>query len=142
MLRPTPSSRAITRALAWASKCICKICRIRRMVCLSVGMLRDKVEETVELELAAPVGVESVEVSGTTQQQRVLQRFFQMAMRAFNGSVLVGDAGVIARGRHLVVAHEPLVALRQILLGRAVEVAERRRQAVAAMLLGNAAERP
>ena len=49
---------------------------------------------TNDLVDEAAVGVESVEVSGTTQQQRVLQRFFQMAMRAFNGPVLVGDAGV------------------------------------------------
>ena len=52
------------------------------------------------------------------------------------------DAGVVAGRRHGVVAHEPLVALRQVLLGFAVQVAERRRQAVTAMFEWNPAERP
>ena len=59
-----------------------------------------------------------------------------MAVRALDRAVLVRDAGVVAGRRHAVVAHQPLVALRQVLLGVAVEVAERRRQAVAAMLRG------
>ena len=63
-------------------------------------------------------------------------------MRALDRAVLVRDAGVVARGLHAVMAHQVLIALRQILLRVAVEVAERRRQAVAAMLLRHAAERP
>ena len=39
-------------------------------------------------------------------------------------------------------AAERLVACRQILLGVGVEIAERGREAVASMLLGNAAQRP
>ncbi len=42
----------------------------------------------------ATIGNEIVEVSGATQQQRILQRPFQMAMRAFDGTVLVRDARV------------------------------------------------
>ena len=50
--------------------------------------------------------------------------------------------GLLRDGVHIVVAHEALVALCQVLLGIAVEVAERRRQAVAAVLQWNPAERP
>ena len=52
------------------------------------------------------------------------------------------DAGVVAGWRHAVMGAERLVAQRQILLGVGIEIAEGGRQAVAAMLLGNAAERP
>ena len=38
VVRPTPTSRAITRALACAPKCNCSPCRIRRMDSLSVGI--------------------------------------------------------------------------------------------------------
>ena len=65
-----------------------------------------------------------------------------MAVGALDRSVLVRDAGVVAGRRHIIVAHEALVALRQILLGFAVEIAERRRQTVAAMFEWNPAERP
>ena len=90
----------------------------------------------------APVGIEVVEVPGAAQQQGVLQRPFEMAMRALDGAVLMGNAGVVARRRHPIVAHEALVALRQVLLGFGVQIAEGRRQAVAAVLLRHAAERP
>ena len=52
------------------------------------------------------------------------------------------DAGVVARRGHAVMAHQRRVALGDVFprLGR--KVAERRRQAVAAMLLRGAAERP
>ena len=52
------------------------------------------------------------------------------------------DAGIVAGRRHAVMGAERLVALRQILLGVGVEIAEGRRETVAAMLLGNAAQRP
>ena len=38
-------------------------------------------------------------------------------MRAFDRAVLVGDAGIVARRRHAVVAHEAVVALGQVFLG-------------------------
>src|SRR5262249_58360411 len=59
-----------------------------------------------------------------------------------NLAILVRDAEIVAGWRHAVMGAERLVALRQILLRVGIEIAEGRRQAVAAMLLGNAAERP
>jgi hypothetical protein len=89
-----------------------------------------------------PVGVEVGEVAAAVQEQSVLQRLLEVAVRALDRSVLVRDAGVVARRLHGVVAHEALVALGQVDLRVGVEVTERRRQAVAAMLLRHAAERP
>ena len=95
---------------------------------------------TDDLVDEAAVGIKVVEVSAPAQQQRVLQRFLEMAMRALDRPVLMRDAGIVAGRRHSVVAHQRLVALRQVLLGIAIEVAERRRQAVAAVLERYAAE--
>ena len=44
----------------------------------------------------AAVGVEVVEVPAAAQQQRVLQRLLEMAVRALDRAVLVRDAGVVA----------------------------------------------
>ena len=65
-----------------------------------------------------------------------------MAVRTFNGAVLVGDTGVVARRGHAVVGAHGIVASGQVVAGVTVEVAEGRRQAVAAMLGRNPAERP
>ena len=65
-----------------------------------------------------------------------------MAVRTLDRPVLVCDAAVVAGGHHTVVAHQPLVAPRQVLLGVAVEVAECRRQAVATVLPRHTAQRP
>src|SRR3990172_1652076 len=100
-----------------------------------VAPANDLVDETA-------VAVEVVEVSAATQKKGVFQRLLEMAVRTLDRSVLVRDTRVVARRPHVVMAHEPLVAPRQILLGVAVEVAERGRQAVAAMLVRYAAEPP
>jgi hypothetical protein len=65
-----------------------------------------------------------------------------MTMRTFYGPVLMRDAGIVARRHHAVMLHERVIAARQIMLGIAVQVAEGRRQAVAAMLVGNATQDP
>ena len=52
------------------------------------------------------------------------------------------DAGIVAGRRHAVVAAQFFVAVGQVRGGIFVEIAERRRQAVAAMLAGSPAERP
>jgi hypothetical protein len=88
------------------------------------------------------VGGKIVEVAVTPQQQRILDGPLEMAVRALDRAVLVGDAGVVAAGRHPVVSAERVVPAGHILLGVPVEVAEGRRQAVAAMLQGRPAERP
>src|ERR1700722_11060327 len=65
-----------------------------------------------------------------------------MAVRTFDGAILVCDTPVIPGRYHAVMAHEPLVATRQIFLSGAVQVAECRREAIAAMLARCTAERP
>ena len=90
----------------------------------------------------APPRLQIVEVARGAQQQGVGQRSLEMAVGALDGAVLVADAGVIAGRRHAVVGAERFVALRQILPGVGVEIAEGRRKTVAAVLLGNAAQRP
>jgi hypothetical protein len=88
------------------------------------------------------VGIEVGEVSAAAQQQLVLDLPLQVAMRALDGTVLVRDAGVVARRRHAVVGDQRLVTLRQVVPRITVEVAERRRQTIAAVHLRNAAQRP
>ena len=65
-----------------------------------------------------------------------------MPVRALDRAVLMGHAEVVAGRRHAVMRDERLVALRLIRLRIAVEIAERRRQTVAAVLLWDSAERP
>ena len=65
-----------------------------------------------------------------------------MAVRALDRAVLVRDAAIVAGRRHAVMGAQRLVAPGQVLLGVAIEIAEGRRQAVAAVLLRHAAERP
>jgi hypothetical protein len=65
-----------------------------------------------------------------------------MAVCTLDRTVLVSDARIVARRRHAVMGAQLFVAPRQVFLRLAREIAERRRQAVAAMLLRDAAERP
>src|ERR1700693_2289117 len=65
-----------------------------------------------------------------------------MSVRTFDGAILVCDTPVVAGRYHVVMAHEPLVATRQILLSGAVQVAEFRRAASAPMFARRTAERP
>ena len=90
----------------------------------------------------APPCRKIVEVSRGAQQQSVGERSLEMAVGALDGAVLVADAGIVAGRRHAVMGAERFVALRQILLGVGVEITEGRRETVAAMLIGNAAQRP
>ena len=90
----------------------------------------------------SPVGVEIGEVARPAQQQGVLERLLEMAVRAFDRAVLVRDAGVVARRGHAVMAHQRRVALGDVFPRVGRQIAERRRQAVAAVLLRRAAERP
>ena len=65
-----------------------------------------------------------------------------MAVRAFDRTVLVRYAAIVAGQLHAVMRAQRLVATREILPRVTIEVAEGGRQAVAAMLQGSAAERP
>src|SRR5262245_10285332 len=65
-----------------------------------------------------------------------------MAVRTLDRTVLMRDAAVVAGWFHAVVAHELLIAAGEVLLLVAGQVAEGRREAVAAVLFGHGAERP
>ncbi len=65
-----------------------------------------------------------------------------MAMRTLDRAVLVSDAAILVCRRHVVMGAERLAALCQILLRVGLEIAEGGGQAIAAMLLGRAAQRP
>ena len=45
----------------------------------------------------AAIGGQIVEVARPPHQQRILDRPLEMAVRAFDGAVLMGDAGIVAR---------------------------------------------
>ncbi len=101
----------------------------------SVAATDDLVEE-------APPRREIVEVARGAQQQGVGERPLEMAVRTLDRAVLMRHARIVAGRNHAVMDAERLVAGRQILLGVSVEITEGRRQAVAAMLFGRAAQRP
>ena len=90
----------------------------------------------------AAIGFEGVEIARAAQQQRVLDRSLQMAMRAFDRTVLVRQAPIVAGRLHAVMGAQGLVAPGLILPCVGVEIAERRREAIAAMLQRGSAERP
>lgn len=62
-------------------------------------------------------------------QQRVLDGALEIAERAFDGAVLVGDAGTVARRLHAVMTAELIVAARQVCVqawgARLQKIAER-----------------
>lgn len=88
------------------------------------------------------IGHEVVEVPGYAHQKGVANGALEMAVRAFDRAVLMRDALVVACGRHAVVGAELLVALREIGLGVGVEIAEGRRETVAAVIGRRSAQRP
>ena len=89
---------------------------------------------------APPCG-EIVKVSRGAQQQGVGERSLEMAVGAFDRAVLVADAWIVASRRQAVMGAERFVALRQIFLGVGAKCGRPPRN-VAAMLLGNATQRP
>src|SRR5437763_5220831 len=102
---------------------------------VGVAPANDLVDETA-------VGVQVVKVTTAPQEQCILQRLLEMAVRTLDRAILVRDTRVVPCRYHVVIAHEPLVAPRQIFLRIAVQVAECRRETVAAMLARRAAESP
>jgi hypothetical protein len=108
----------------------------------AMGLARLALRRPTIASTKAWVSVEIGEVARPSQQQGVLERLLEMAVRAFDRAVLVRDAGVVGRRGHAVAAHQRRVALGDVFPRVGREVAERRRRAVAAMLLRRAAERP
>lgn len=81
-----------------------------------------------------------VEVPAAAHQQSVADGALEMTVRAFDRAVLVRDALVVAGRHHAVMGAEFLVALREIGFRVGVEIAEGRRQAVAAVILRSPAK--
>jgi hypothetical protein len=52
----------------------------------------------------AAVGGQIVEIARSPHQQRVIDRPLEMAVRAFDGPILMGDAGIVAGRLQAVVA--------------------------------------
>ncbi|GAB5097928.1 hypothetical protein YK56LOC_36440 [Caballeronia sp. HLA56] len=61
------------------------------------------------------------------QKQRITHRALEVAMRALDRAVLVGNATVVACGLHAVVGAQSIVTRGQILARVSIEIAERRR---------------
>ena len=90
----------------------------------------------------AAVGGQIREVARAAQQELVAKRLLQMPMRALDRAVLVRDAAIVARRRHAVMGAQFLITSGEVVLGDPIEIAKRRRQAVAAVLFRRAAQRP
>lgn len=90
----------------------------------------------------APIVRQIVEVRGPAQQQPIEDRRLQVAVGALDRPVLMCDAAVVAARRHAVVLAQGVIAARQILPGVGVQVAEGRRQNVAAMVRRRPAQGP
>ena len=88
------------------------------------------------------VGVEIGEVGRTAQRQGVGDVALEMAVRALDRTVLVGQAPIVARDRHAVMGAQRPVAFGHVLNLVLAQVAEGGRQAVGAVLAGRAAEMP
>ena len=97
---------------------------------------------TEDLVDEVPVGRKVSEVGAPAQEQRIADRALEVSMRALDRAVLVCDTAVVAARLHPVVQAQGLIARGQILPGGAVQVMERCREAVAAMLARRTAERP
>jgi hypothetical protein len=108
---------------------------IEALAVASIAPADDLVDE-------AAIGFERVKIARAAQQQRVLDRPLQMAVRAFDRAVLVRQTPIVAGRLHTVMRAQRLVAPGLILPCVLVEVAEGSRQAVAAMLQRGPAERP
>src|ERR1700731_2460216 len=83
----------------------------------------------------ATVGSEILELARAAQQEFVAKRALEVTMGALDRAVLVCDASIVARRHHAVMGAQLLIAAGEVLLGITIEIAERRRQAVAAVLL-------
>src|SRR6202030_3660839 len=108
---------------------------IQPLAVASIAPADDLVDE-------ATIGLERVEIARPAQQQRVLDRSLQMAMRAFDRPVLVRQAPIVAGRQHAVMRAQRLVAPGLILPRVVVKIAEGSRETVAAMLQRGPAERP
>src|SRR5712664_352144 len=102
---------------------------------VGVAPANDLVNETA-------ISVQMIEVAAAAQQQCVPQRLLEMPMRTLNRAILVRDTQIVAGRHHVVMAHQRVIAQRQIFLSVAVQIAECRRETIAAMLARCAPQYP
>ena len=88
------------------------------------------------------IASEIAEVAGAAHQQRILHCLLEMAVWTFDRPILMRDTTIVAGRLHAVMEAQRVIAPGQILARVAVEVAERRREAVAAMLVRRTAQGP
>ena len=81
-------------------------------------------------------------VDRSAHQQGITHCRLQMPVRAFYRAILVRNAAVVAARLHPVMAAQRVISVRQIIARRCIQIAERRRQAVAAMFTRRPAQRP
>ena len=88
----------------------------------------------------AAIGLERVEVAVAPQHQRLIEGALEVPVGSLDRAVLMREAAVVARRGHAVVPAELAVAGGEVVL--LLQVLEGGRQAVGAMLGGNAARLP
>ena len=81
-------------------------------------------------------------VAVPAQQQGILDRAFEVAMRALDRTVLVRHAAIVAGRFHAVIGAQRVVPAGQVFARVLVEIAKRCRQTVAAMFARYTAQRP
>lgn len=85
---------------------------------------------------------ERVEVGRPAQHQRILNDALEMAVRALDRAILVGNPTVVAGGCHAVVGAERVVSAGEVGARFRIEVTECGGEAVAAMLTRRSTEQP
>jgi hypothetical protein len=90
----------------------------------------------------ATIAGEIFEVGDPAHQQRVAGGLPEMAVRTFDPAILMGHPAVVAGRLHPVMGAQCVIAPSQIFTRIVVQVAERGREAVAAMLERRATQRP
>ena len=88
------------------------------------------------------IASEIVKVAGAAHQQCIRNRLLEMAVRTFDRPVLMSHTSIVAGRLHAIMEAQRVIALGQIGARILVEVAERGREAVAAMLIRGATQGP
>jgi hypothetical protein len=90
----------------------------------------------------APVIFNRCEVAAAAQDQCLFDGFLEMPVLGFNRPVLVGFPAIVTAGIHAVMADEGIISLGDVLALIGGQVAECGREAVGAVVLRHAAQRP
>lgn len=112
---------------------------------LQVGLLRLKLRLVLVIQLGHQRGDKGLivrhagKVGTASQVERLGDAIFQMPMGRLNGSVLMGNARVVAGGAEPVVVTEIVIQARQGFPTRPTRIAIRRAQTIGAMFLRGSA---